>query len=62
MDINTKTNPALLVTVLCFFLGMFTNTLIGQAAFPGAEGFGANSVGGRGNKVIKVSNLNLQLH
>lgn len=27
-------------------------------AFPGAEGFGANSVGGRGGTVIKVINLN----
>ena len=27
------------------------------AAFPGAEGFGAAAVGGRGGKVIKVTNL-----
>ena len=29
----------------------------GPPAFPGAEGFGASAVGGRGGKVIKVTNL-----
>ena len=30
----------------------------GLPSFPGAEGYGAKSVGGRGGKVIKVTNLN----
>jgi len=36
----------------------FNSVAFGIPAFPGAVGVGANSVGGRGGKVIKVTNLN----
>ena len=39
-------------------LAFWAETSIAVPAFPGAEGFGANTVGGRGGRVIKVTNLN----
>ena len=45
----------------CFFLLCILampHYLCAQPAFPGAEGFGAMSMGGRGGQVLKGSNLN----
>ncbi|MFC2081083.1 T9SS type A sorting domain-containing protein [Bacteroidota bacterium] len=49
----------LIINSLALLLLLSTVQLSAQIpAFPGAEGYGAASIGGRGGKVIEVSNLN----
>ncbi|WP_051539223.1 hypothetical protein, partial [Prolixibacter bellariivorans] len=46
-----------ILSLFVFFLLSVTATWAQQLAFPGAEGFGAYAMGGRGGQVIYVTNL-----
>ena len=49
----------IILTGIISILLLISNQLLAQIpAFPGAEGYGAASLGGRGGKIIEVTNLN----
>ncbi len=56
-----KRNITLIITLILVLIAgstTMTNAADNLSAFPGAEGFGAGSPGGRGGRVVKVTNLN----
>ncbi|MEC5385113.1 hypothetical protein VVD49_05220 [Uliginosibacterium sp. H3] len=52
--VSTRLKPLVALTALAL-LSPLAHAI---PSFPGAEGFGAETIGGRGGKVIKVTNLN----
>lgn len=46
------------ILLISFIANLISQVISSQPAFPGSEGFGANSIGGRGGRIIEVTNLN----
>jgi hypothetical protein len=55
-----RSNSVIFLFVL-FGLNSAWSEPIGLPAFPGAEGFGAGSIGGRSGRVIEVTNLEIPI-